>query len=131
MTFPPGEWSPLLIGYQWPDDQDIMALSHGKANRGTIKSGYSHFADMLRNAQTGPLAGQQGYTADDLRDAYRHGEEHARRVAEKNGAKESAYGTAYDSMLSLQQDLSSLAEDGNKQIKEIQDSKEPTEVKVP
>jgi len=56
-----------------------------------------HFADMLRNAQTGPLAGQQGHTADDLRDAFCQGEKQARRVADKNGVKESAYSTAYDS----------------------------------
>jgi hypothetical protein len=130
MIFPPGEWSLLLVGDQWPDDQDLMALSHGKINRGQIKTGFVHFADMLRNAQTDQLSDQQGYTADDLRDAFRQGENQAQRVAEKNGVKESTYGTAYDSMISLQHDLTGLAEEGNKQIKEIQDSKEPVEVKV-
>src|SRR5271168_4647862 len=99
--FPPGEWSFLLVGDQWPDDQDLMALSHGKMNRGQIKIGYANFADMLSNAQTGPLAGQQGHTADDLRNAFRQGEDQARRVAEKNGIKQTAYGTAYDSTLGL------------------------------
>ena len=131
MMFPPGEWSFLLVGDQWPDDQDLMALSQGKINRGQLKTGYVHFADMLRNAQTGPLAEQQGYTADDLRNAFRQGEDQARRVAEKNGVKESAYGTAYDSMVSLQHDLTDLANEGNQRIKEIQDSKEPVEAKVP
>src|ERR1700758_990069 len=129
--FPPGEWSFLLVGDQWPDDQDLMALSHGKINRGNIKTGFTNFADALRNAQTGPLAEQQGYTADDLRNAFQQGEDQARRVAEKNGVKESAYGTAYDSMQSLQHDLTGLAEEGNKRIKEIQGSKEPVEAKVP
>ena len=131
MIFPPGEWSFLLVGDQWPDDQDLMALSHGKINRGQLKTGFVHFADMLRNAQTGPLAGQQGYTADDLRNAFRQGEDQARQVAEKNGVKESAYGTAYDSMVSLQHDLTNLANEGNQRIKEIQDSKEPVEAKLP
>jgi Family of unknown function (DUF5631)/Family of unknown function (DUF5632) len=130
MTFPPGEWSLLLVGDQWPDDENLMALSRGKINRGNIKNGFSNFADMLRNSQTGPLAGQQGHTADDLRNAFSQGENQARRVAEKNGTKESAYGTAYDSTLGLQHDLTSLAEDGTKQIKEIQDSKQPVEAKV-
>ena len=107
-----------------------MALSNGKLNRGQIKTGFSHFADMLRNAQSGPLASQQGHTADDLRDAFRQGEEQARRVAEKNGTKESAYQTTYDSMTSLQNDLTSLAKEYNKQIDDIQSSKEPTEAKV-
>jgi Family of unknown function (DUF5631)/Family of unknown function (DUF5632) len=130
MIFPRGEWSSVLVGDQWPYDQDILELSHSKINRGNIKTGYVHFADMLCNAQTGPLAEQQGHTADDLRNAFRQGENHARQVAEKNGVKESAYGTAYDSMLSLQHDLTGLAEEGNKQIKEIQDSKQPAEAKV-
>jgi len=130
MIFPPGEWSHLLVGDQWPDDQDLMTLSHGKLNRSQIKTGFVHFADMLRNAQTGPLTGQQGHTADDLRDALRQGENQARQVADKNGIKEDAYGTAYDSTLSLQQDLTSLAEEGNKQIKAVQDSKEPVEARV-
>ena len=130
MNFPPGDWSQVLVGDQWPDDQDLLTLSHGKFNRGQIKSGFTHFADMLHNAQTGPLAGQQGHTADDLRDAFCQGENQARRVADKNGIKESAYGTAYDSTLGLQHDLTSVAEEGNKQIKEIQDSKQPVEAKV-
>ena len=99
-------------------------------NRGQVKSGFMHFADMLHNAQIGPLAGQQGHTADDLRDAFCQGEKQARRVADKNGVKESAYSTAYDSTVGLQHDLTSVAEDGNKQIKEIQGSKQPVEAKV-
>src|SRR5271167_1074987 len=103
--FPRGDWSLPLVGDQWPYDEDLMALLHGKLNRGKIKTGFMHFADMLRNAQTGPLADQQGYTADDLRNAFRQGEEQAHQVAEKNGTKESAYESAYDSMVSLQNDL--------------------------
>lgn len=49
-----------------------------------------HFADLLRGAQTGPLSQHEGYTIDDLRSAFSRGEEHAREVAEKNGAKERA-----------------------------------------
>jgi hypothetical protein len=57
----------LLVADQWPNDQDIVELSHRNINRGNIKTGYLHFADMLHNAQTGPLAEQQSYTADHLR----------------------------------------------------------------
>ena len=128
--FPPGEWSFFLVGDQWPYDEDLTAISHAKTNRGQIKTGFSIFADTLSNAQTGPLAGQQGHTANDLHDAFRQGENHARRIAEKNSTKESAYGSAYDSTLGLQHDLTGLAEEGNKQIKEIQDSKQPVETKV-
>lgn len=130
IDFPPGEWSPLLVGDQWPDAQDVLALQHGKTNRGMVKTGYQNFADILRNAQTGPLADQHGHTADDLRNSFAQGENLARQVAEKNGIKEGAYSTSYDSIQSLRHDLTSLAEEGNKQIKDIQDSKEPVEVKV-
>ena len=59
--FPPGEWSLVLVGDQWPDDSDLMALSHGEFNRGQIKNAYTNFAAVLRNAQTGALGGQQGH----------------------------------------------------------------------
>jgi hypothetical protein len=129
--FPPGEYSIYIVGDQWVDDEDLMALSDGRTNRGNIKTGFSNFADMLRNAQSGPLADQRGHTADDLRNAYGQGEAQARQVSQKNGVKENAYGTAYDSMVSLQHDLINIAEEGNKRIKEIQDSNEPVEAKVP
>lgn len=130
MIFPPGDYSIPIVGDQWVFDQDLMILSHGKANRGIIKTGFSNFADTLRNAQTGPLADQRGHTADDLRSAYRQGEEQAREVAEKNGVKENAYGTAYESIVSLQHDLTNIAEEANNRITEIQDSKLPMEAKV-
>jgi hypothetical protein len=130
MIFPPGEYSIPIVGDQWVDDQDLMALSHGKTNRGNIKTGFSNFADMLRNAQSGPLADQRGHTVDDLRNAYRQGEDQARQVAQKNGVKENAYGSVYDSMVSLQHDLTNVAKEGNERIKEIQDSKAPVEARV-
>ena len=130
MNFPEGEYSLPIVGDQWPSDEDLMALSHGKLNRRQIKTGFMHFADMLRNAQSGPLANQHGYTAEDLRNAFRQGEEQAHQVAEKNGTKESAYESAYDSMVSLQHDLTNLANEYNQQIKDIENSKEPTEAKV-
>lgn len=130
MTFPPGEWSPSIVGDQWPRDDDMVAIQHGKTNREAIETGFNGYADMLSRARTGPLAGQQGHTADDLRNAFQRGEEDARLVALKNGVKQSAYGTACDSTQGLRQDLTGLAEEGNKQIKEIQNSKEPAEAKV-
>jgi hypothetical protein len=130
MEPPSGDWTLSIVGDQWPYDDDLMALSHGKLNRGQIKTGYMHFADMLRAAQTGPLSHQEGYTADDLRNAFRQGEEQARQVAEKNGTKEGAYETAHDSMVNLQHDLTSLANEYNQQIEDIQKSEEPTAAKV-
>ena len=67
MTFPPGKWSPLLVGDQWPHERDLAALSNGRSNRRRIRTGFSSFGDVLRSAQTGPLADQRGHTVDDLR----------------------------------------------------------------
>lgn len=130
MNFPPGEYSTLIVGDQWVFDQDLMVLSDGKANRGNITSAYSNFEDVLRNLQLGPLGDQRGHTADDLRETFRQGEEHARQIARKNGVKENAYNAAYNSMVSLQHDLTNLANEGNQRIKEIQESQIPVEAKV-
>lgn len=128
---PPGEWSALIVGDQWVDDPDLMVLLHSISSREEVNTGYSLFADMLRNTQLTTLAEQQGYTADDLRSAFRHGEEQARQVAAKNEAKVSAYRNTYDNIVCLRQDLTALAAEGNQRIRSIQDSKEPVAVKVP
>lgn len=130
MTFPPGKWSPLLIGDQWPDDQDLIILLNGKNNRAVNKIRFINFSAMLNNAKRGLLAGQHGHTIDDLKEAFQAGQKHAYRMAEKNEVKESAYGTAYDSMLSLRHDLTALAEEGNHAIEKIQISKSTMETKV-
>ncbi|BAX93102.1 DUF5631 domain-containing protein [Mycobacterium shigaense] len=130
MNLPEGEYSFLIVGEQWPYDGDLAALSQGKLNRRQIKSAYAHFSEMLYNAQAGPLAPQQGHTADDLRKIFQDGEKHAREVSDKNGTKETAYSTAYDSMASLQHALANVANEANQQIKEIQNSKVPAEAKA-
>ncbi|BDB42264.1 hypothetical protein Mkiyose1665_39680 [Mycobacterium kiyosense] len=103
--FPPGRWSYLIIGDQWPTDQDLTALNIGRNNREALESSFTHFVTLLRAAQTGPFSNQRGLTAEDLRNAFRHGEKAVQRVAEKNTIKASAYRMAYDSVLSLQHDL--------------------------
>jgi hypothetical protein len=128
--FPRGEWSPVLVGDQWPSDLAMATIDQGETNRGNTETGFNHFGDLLHDAQTGPLAEQQGHTADDIRDAFRRGEQQARQVAHKNGVKRKAYSTAHDSMQSLRQVLTGLADEGNKAIEDIKNSKEPTELKV-
>lgn len=130
MTFPPGKWSRLLIGDQWPDDQDIQILSHGRTNRGAVEIAFKMFGEDLRRARTGALTEQRGHTIDDLRSAFRNGERRASAVGEKNLIKQTAYGAAYESMLSLQHDLTALAEEGNLQIQGIERSKDPAEAKA-
>lgn len=130
MIFPAGAYSALIVGDQWVFDQDLMALSQGKVNRSKIKLAYSHFEEMLRNVQSGPLADQEVYTGDDLRNVFHQGEKQARQVVQKYAIKEMAYSNAHNSIVSLQHDLTSVANEGNNRIKEIQDSKIPIDAKV-
>jgi hypothetical protein len=58
------------------------------------------------------------------------GERHSRAIAEKNEVKRIAYGTAYESMVSLQQELTALAEEGNQEIEAIENSKLPAPAKA-
>lgn len=129
-SFPPGEWSPLLVGHQWPSDPAMAALSDGKSHWENTKAAYYDYEAKLRQIISGPLSKQEGVTADDTLEAFLQGAEHARQVAEKNGVKESAYSAVQESMLSLRQDLTGLAEEGNKAIDDIKGSKEPAEIKV-
>lgn len=129
-AFPAGRWSLLLIGHQWPRDQDLAVLSQGAINRGETKTHYSRFADTLRGIRTGPLSGQSGLTIDDLRTAFSRGEDQALGVAETSSVKETAYRSAYQATLSLQHELAGLAEDGNTEIESIENSEDPTPAKV-
>lgn len=128
--FPSGEWSLILIGDYWPDDLDLVALSNGKSNRATTSASFNDFATLLHDAQTGSLAEQLGITASDLRTAFQRGIEQAQEIADANRVKESAYAAAYDSVSSLRQELRSLAEEGNREIRAIQNSEHPAETKV-
>ncbi|MBI2703009.1 DUF5631 domain-containing protein [Mycobacterium gordonae] len=127
--FPPGEWSPILVGDQWPDDNDLQALERAENSRQRINNSYQHFCDLLRQARTSQLSSQTGRTAQDLRDTFSNGEDHARRIAEKNEAKMSSYASALASARSLRQDLASVAADGNKEIESIKTSNEAATMK--
>ncbi|MBY0441396.1 MAG: DUF5631 domain-containing protein [Mycobacteriaceae bacterium] len=96
----------------------------------TISADYLHFEDQLRQARFGPLAGQEGLTAHDLRDTFQRGEEHAREVVEKNENKKSAYDSAYESTKELRSILTEIAQTGNCKIGEIKNSKEPIPIKI-
>lgn len=78
----------------------------------------------------GPLAEQQGHTVDDLRTVFHQGEQHAKRVADRNRRKQNSYATAYNSVLNLRQDLTALVEEANCEIQGIEASKEPEAIKT-
>lgn len=127
--FPPGEWSPLLVGHQWPSDGALAHLAYGMENREHTANAHTYLADLLSDAQPA-LAMQEGHTAEAIHRAFLEGEQLLREIAEKNFVKRDSHATALDSVRSLRHELYSLAENGNKEIKQILDSKEPAEIKV-
>src|ERR1700733_1457184 len=96
-----GGWAPVIVGHQWPSETAIAGLNAWIQNRGQIAEGHSNIANLLNAAKTGPLAVQQGRTADALIDLFDHGEQLARDVARKNGVKKDSYNAALSSVNAL------------------------------
>jgi hypothetical protein len=128
---PSGEWSTLIVGHQWPSDMTIAGLNTWIQNRGQIADAHHNIADLLNAAKTGPLAMQEGKTADHLVQLFDDGEQLARDIAQKNGVKKDAYSTALSSVHNLREILSDIADRYNQEIKQILQSKEPVAVKMP
>jgi hypothetical protein len=128
--YPPGAYSAMLVGAQWVSITSVTALSNAIANRGTIHANFSQLHDTLQNAITTTLVGQEGITADAIRDAFRQGADQAAKIAEKNGAYKKALQDALDSVQQLRQKLTDIANDGNKQINDELQSKDDLEIKV-
>jgi hypothetical protein len=128
---PPGEWSLLIVGHQWPSEMTISGLNAWIENRGQIASAHHNIADLLNAAKTGPLAVQEGKTADALVQLFDDGEQLAREIARKNGVKKDSYAAALGSVHGLRDKLSGIADRYNQEIKTILQSSEPAAVKVP
>jgi len=133
MTFPdypPGQWSILLVGAQWVSISAVAALNSAITNRGAVQTNFSQLHDTLQNALTTTLAGQEGATADAIRDAFRQGAEQAAQVAEKNGAYKTALQQALDSVQHLRDKLAAIAKEGNDQIEKENQSNDKFDEKV-
>ncbi len=128
---PSGEWSTLIVGHQWPSDMTIAGLNAWVQNRGQIAEAHHNIADLLNAAKTGPLAMQEGKTADHIVQLFDDGEQLARDVARKNRVKKDSYSSALSSVHNLRENLSGIADRYNQEIKQILQSKEPVAVKMP
>jgi hypothetical protein len=126
-----GGWAPVIVGHQWPSETAIAGLNAWIQNRGQIAQGHSNIANLLNAAKTGPLAVQQGRTADALIDLFDQGEQLARDVARKNGVKKDSYSAALSSANALREKLSDIAERYDQEINKILQSSEPAPIKVP
>ena len=126
-----GGWSQLIVGHQWPSEMTIAGLNLWIENRGQITNAHHNIADLLNAAKTGPLAVQQGKTADALVQLFDEGEQLARDVARKNGVKKDSYTTALASVHNLRDKLSDIADRYTQEINKVLESKEPAAIKVP
>ena len=86
-----GGWPQLIVGHQWPSEMTIAGLNAWIENRGQIAEAHHNVADVLNAAKTGPLAIQEGKTADALVQLFEEGEQIARDTARKNGVKKDSY----------------------------------------
>jgi hypothetical protein len=128
--YPPGKWSVLLVGAQWVSITSVTALSNAIANRGTIQANFSQLHDTLQQAVTTTLAGQEGETADAIRDAFRQGADQAAQIAEKNGTYKKALQGALDSITHLREKLTQIANEGNQKIDDELKSNDKPDVQV-
>lgn len=130
MDLPPGEWSALLVGHQWPSLTALMATGEAATSRKTIGAAYETYSETLGRILSGPLAEQEGVTAEATRQLFQHGQSQSRELSAKNLTKSSAYQSASQWVSSLRDDLTTIAEDGNSEIRTIINSKMPEVAKI-
>jgi hypothetical protein len=126
-----GGFAQLIVGHQWPSEMTIAGLHAWIENRGQIADAHDNIADLLNAAKTGPLAVQQGKTANAIVQVFDEGEQLAREISRKNGVKKDSYGAALSSVHNLREKLSGIADRYNQEINKILESKEPAAIKVP
>jgi hypothetical protein len=119
---PPGQWSSLLVGHQWPGSGALAILRAAAASRAGLGSDYDGYADVLRAIRTHVLGSQLGVTAESARQSFQSGEALARDVAARNLAKHQSYESAHQWITELRTDLATIADDGNSEIRRILDS---------
>ena len=127
---PPGGWSALLVGHQWPAAASLAALRAAAAQRSDGGLELHSYADLIGSITAGSLIHQDGVTAESLRALFSRGEDHARTLAEKQGAKHRSYDSAIRSVEALRADLAELASSGNAAIHEVAESDAPVAAKV-
>ena len=84
---PPGDWSPLLVGHQWPNLLSLNMTGIAATNRDSMARAWASYAEALRSARTGPLVMQEGSAADAAQQMFLEGEQHCRGVADRSVIK--------------------------------------------
>lgn len=127
---PPGEWTELLIGDQWPSASSAETMSHGANARRKTASELEHYADNLRAINSQILSAQEGFTADDARAEFERGERHLRDIASSNRVKSNSYAAVHRHIVELRRGLRELSLAGNTRIDEANASTRPINEKV-
>jgi hypothetical protein len=128
--YPLGKFTPYLIGFQWVSGSSMAVINEAKLNRQTVKTSFESIENTLLTAVSTTLSEQEGMTAQDIQTSFLQGVNQAREIADRNGIAATSYSTAYDSVVGLRQELAQIAAEGNKQIDDIQSSKDPAPIKV-
>lgn len=84
---PPGDWSALLVGHQWPGSATLTVLSAAADARSEVMRTREMHADALRSVRAEHLDIQDGIAAEAARELFRAGERRSRAVAAKNMTK--------------------------------------------
>jgi hypothetical protein len=127
---PAGEWSPLLVGHQWPVGAIVSALAAAANRRAAAHTSHDSYADTLHAIRTEHLGIQEGAAAEAARSMFRSGEETARTIAAKNLGKQASYIAAQRAVSELRSDLETIAEHGNAAIRQVLDSGEEPAAQV-
>lgn len=127
---PGDQWAPLLVGHQWPGSSALAVLSAAAASRQAVGTSFHSYADALGSVAQTVLADQEGAAAENIRAAFRGGEEHARAVAERNAAKKEALDCAHRRASELRSALTEIADQGSRQIRSIIAGEDPTPAKI-
>lgn len=130
MDLPPGDWTGLLIGDQWPNSTSLTMLSAGAKARRLLANQFEHYSELLQQILNQNLAPQEGFTADNIREKFENGKRTADEVAHANRVKGNSYQSVHERVVSFRDFLRDLAAEGNSRIDEINKSKLPLPAKV-
>lgn len=122
IDLPPGQWSALLVGHQWPGQATMALLAAAADSRAAVHREHDGYADMLRAVRDEHLGMQEGATADTARELFRRGEQTSRDIAVRNTAKKLAYQAARQACGGLREDLESIAAEGHAAIDRVIES---------
>lgn len=130
IDLPPGDWTPILVGDQWPNSASLQSTLDCAENRAALVSELDHYADVLVQIRHQSLAPQEGITAEEIRGDFERGIAEAQRVADVNRAKSKSYSAAHNAISEFRIKLGTLAAEGNRRIDAVNQSKQPLPEKV-